>query len=113
MENQPPEGISRDKNNVIYVSGISLPFYVRFIEIFSLTLKNVRYEWSYIFFLQSFNQVNYAVKCILGSHALAICFRNIVDIMTTLPEEEVTRIAEFYFEQLDTRYFLNKKKLLF
>lgn len=42
MENQPPEGISRDKNNVIFVSGISLPFYVRFIEIFSLTLKNVR-----------------------------------------------------------------------
>lgn len=44
MENQPPEGISRDKNNVIYVSGISLPFYVTFIEIFSLTLRKVRYD---------------------------------------------------------------------
>ncbi|XP_065944315.1 uncharacterized protein [Magallana gigas] len=37
-----------------------------------------------------------------GSHALAICYRNIVDIMTMLPEVEVKSIAEFYFEQLDT-----------
>lgn len=44
MENQPPEGISRDKNDVIDVSGISLPFYVTFIEIFSLTLRKVRYD---------------------------------------------------------------------
>lgn len=75
-------------------------------------MKNVKYDWSYIFFLQTFNQINYAVKCILGSHALAICFRNIVDIMTTLPEEEVTRIAEFYFEQLDTRYFFKPKNYI-
>lgn len=60
----------------------------------------------HILFFDFLIKLKYAV--ILGSHALAICFRNIVDIITLLPEEEVTAIAEYYFELLDTRYIFNE-----
>lgn len=40
---------------------------------------------------------------ITGSHTLAICFRNIVNILKSLPEEEVLKIAEFYFEEMETK----------
>nr|XP_022327831.1 uncharacterized protein LOC111127102 [Crassostrea virginica] len=44
-----------------------------------------------------------------GSHALAICFRNIVEIMKSMPDEDVLRIAEFYFEELDTGLPRNRR----
>lgn len=43
---------------------------------------------------------------ILGSPATAMCFQNIVNQLKELPDDEVERIAQFYFSLLQPTYVL-------
>ena len=66
------------------------------------------------------NDMTYVLNCVLylptghydkinifkGSPASAMCFQNILNELNLLPDDEVTKIAQFYFVILQPRYVL-------